>query len=1262
MSMASKLPPTVVFWNCNGLRKHLTSGVLHALINPAFTPHPPSIIILQETHWTPTIPSKPHTIRHLPPMPGYTWAHRHHRYKSGGMAILYHNSVAFLPMGALDQQCNPITADPTSAATVMWHTVRFPNTPAFLLGSCYIPPTDHDSNTDAALALCAAMTKAISVGLPVLLVGDLNLQHADWMDTSYNLHGHPGPGNALARYISASFLTILNPVLMPGAITRPPAPGSGHPGSVIDLAITNAPLLVSAMNAEHASTLHSDHLPITLIMDLQSHRPPQPTNDRPRRQWSVHRNKEQWQAALPSAMASALTTWPEELLTSPPPAPACPRAATTWFQTTMDTAYSALESTFLSTCERTVGSHHTSSKSKHWMTLPGVKQAYLLMKRTRSISRHSRRPNVVKTRVAEAAMEQWKKTSSQAMSTSWANLCTSLQDAPTSPLRWTALKRSRGSTSSPLGSFPDTQGRAPANIDQSLDNLCSYFTSSSVPPPLPADSYEQDIDTRYLHPRLPSSPLFCTTTLPPHASDDWTFTTEDVQQQCERQHTQSAPGCDTIPPILVRHAGPALYKALSVMFNFSWRHGVLPQQWTEANVMALWKGKGARSQPSSFRPISMTSIIIRTFEHLIHRRLADLLEAASFFHPLQFGFRKNHSTLDAINYLQSNIRAMYPSSIRVPIPTLFLDLQKAFDRVWHPKLMQCIENAGITGRAWLWIHAFLSRRRIRSVQASHISSWQPLRFGVPQGAVLSPLLFNIFINTIAKRIATACPRLNLQLYADDMAIQPRAPPIVNGVRKHPGAVWQVTSKLFDVDLVQAFRLLRNWCDETRMRFGKDKTQWVVFESTKGDFADMDYSRYKQYNLCGFSPEVVEEYKYLGVTHHRQLKWHTQSKEAVLRIRGDSHVVARLIHPPASPHFPAVRLMCLAYIRPRCTYALAFWSAKPQQYRAMQAAFIRPMQRSLGLHTSSHHLGLLVEAHCPSFEALRTQACARFLLRAERLLQSHPQHPTSRALVTDRLAAVTGKTKYHCETRIPVTTRAARDAMPHLINNVLAQLPQLAPRHRLMRRYFPTTMPAGAAAAPPLPTSLSLEEVNSLTMVDTHREWRGKPAYAYIGASTAPLLTIKTSPGQSLFLKVELNPMVSLRARIRANRVHTQYHRHVTLRDSKVVDPSCTFPACRLTLPSFLDTIQHILLSCPRHQLARQQLVDDLAILSPVSTLTLALLSGELPQMPGTKERQRQHGLALLALTATFLTQVVKDREADPTLQPFHYVNTGMPVP
>lgn len=371
------------------------------------------------------------------------------------------------------------------------------------------------------------------------------------------------------------------------------------------------------------------------------------------------------------------------------------------------------------------------------------------------------------------------------------------------------------------------------------------------------------------------------------------------------------------------------------------------------------------------------------------------------------------------------------------------------------------------------------------------------------------------------------------------------------------------------------------------------------------------------------------------------------------------MLCRILRPPAAPHFPAVRALCLGFIRPRCTYAFAFWTPTERQMRQMQAAFLLPLQRSMCLPSSSHHLGALVEAHCPSFEALRTQAAARFLLRSENLLRTHPSHPTSQALRSDRANTARQHCLAHRKNCTPVTTYVEQTAMPHLISQVLAHLPTLAPLHPLMTRYFPR----GENLPCPLPISLTIEEVNSLTMVDTHREWRDGRTLARVSISTAPLLTIRTSPVPSLFLKVESNPMAAIRARIRANRIPTQ-HRRYHMRPPQTDDPSCTHAACRIGLPAPLDTMDHILIHCPRHDAARLVLSSALRTkLNYTAPLTLAFVSGEVLPFPKRTTRQHATAVAYLALTATFITQVMHDRAAaDSTLKTFMHEQAANPVP
>ena len=129
----------------------------------------------------------------------------------------------------------------------------------------------------------------------------------------------------------------------------------------------------------------------------------------------------------------------------------------------------------------------------------------------------------------------------------------------------------------------------------------------------------------------------------------------------------------------------------------------------------------------------------------------------------------------------------------------------------------------------------------------------------------------------------------------------------------------------------------------------------------------------------------------------------------------------------------------------------------------------------------------------------------------------------------------------------------------------------------------------------------------------------------------------------------------VRARIRANRTYTQSRRYRPLR--QVQDPSCTFPVCRQSGPADLDTIEHILLFCPRHDVARQQLQNAIALHHPhPPALTLAFLSGEVSESIKLNSAQHKLALTLLQLTAAFLTQVSIDRKTDPALRTLDFID------
>jgi hypothetical protein len=236
----------------------------------------------------------------------------------------------------------------------------------------------------------------------------------------------------------------------------------------------------------------------------------------------------------------------------------------------------------------------------------------------------------------------------------------------------------------------------------------------------------------------------------------WTLTLEEVATQCNKINLRKAYGSDNIHPAFVRHGGDALHSALFHLFVYSYTHSTIPLQWTESLVVPIYKKEGDTAKAESYRPISLTSCVMRTMEHLIQDKLIHHISPQ--LHDGQYGFRPQHSTYNAIYELTQCIHTQAKRS-KTAIPVAFLDLIKAFDRVWHDGLLSLLPEHNVTGLIWLWIKAFLSNRRMCVINKDNMSKWFRTIFGVPQGSVLAPTLFTIFINKAARTL-TANPLTN----------------------------------------------------------------------------------------------------------------------------------------------------------------------------------------------------------------------------------------------------------------------------------------------------------------------------------------------------------------------------------------------------------------------------------------------------------------------------------------------------------------------
>ena len=562
----------------------------------------------------------------------------------------------------------------------------------------------------------------------------------------------------------------------------------------------------------------------------------------------------------------------------------------------------------------------------------------------------------------------------------WRDFAAGLQqDEHTQQVRWSVFHQSLHKPYASLSSFPDhVDGSLPASKTQSLTNLAHAYVAASIPSASLPQHIQQQVDDE-----LAANP-----TSHMDASDAWQFTAADVKQQCTRQHTTTASGADGVEALFLKRGGEQLYRAIALLYSYSWQHSVIPQAWRDANVCSIYKGAGPKHAATSYRPISVTSMLVRTMEHIIHHQLTDRLEATSYFSADQFGFRHHRSTLDAIHCLLAKLKRGLRHGAGI-LPVIYLDLRKAFDRVCIPRLLHILSTrVGVRGRLWGWLRSFLTNRRIRACDRSDAGEWCSISYGVPQGAVLSPLLFLCYIHEMVQQLcdtpfrSPTNPHIRLQLnqcihiwlFADDIALMPN----YDAFHTTDGSVhsdWATA-------LQQSLDTLSTWATDNCMEFNHTKSN-IVYHATDIRWQQQRTAFHTQLqpSIGGAVLQPADHYTYLGLTISNDMTWTAQFDRMLARVRSDAHLVSRLIQSDnRPPYFTAIHALCKLYIRSRCTYAMQLWQPTDKQMRQLEYQMIRPVMHLLRLPRSTNRHGVLLDSGFPSLSRYRQYLLLRYTVR------------------------------------------------------------------------------------------------------------------------------------------------------------------------------------------------------------------------------------------------------------------------------------------
>ena len=356
-------------------------------------------------------------------------------------------------------------------------------------------------------------------------------------------------------------------------------------------------------------------------------------------------------------------------------------------------------------------------------------------------------------------------------------------------------------------------------------------------------------------------------------------------------NASSSAGPDGIHPRVLRSCARVLAAPLSIIFARSLEEGCLPETWKLSRVVPIYK-EGKKSTPLNYRPVSMTSMPCKVMERVLVDHIVEYLEENDLLANCQFGFRQGRSVEDQLLLMYGEVVARVDSGEVVDV--VYLDLSKAFDVVHHGIMIEKLISLGFSPKVLAWIEAFLTGRRMFVSVGSGDSTLKTVRSGVPQGSVLGPLLFLIYVNTLA--VGFGC---KWYAYADDFKLYSVSNGEGNGITLQN-----------DLDVFAS--RATSW----NLKLNLDKCKVMRF-GVRGVEDDRIC-----YRLEGQDLEYVESHRDLGVVVDAGLKFHLHVGRVVRKASG---LVNQLLSGTVCRESGFMVTLFVSHIRPMMDFGARLWN-------------------------------------------------------------------------------------------------------------------------------------------------------------------------------------------------------------------------------------------------------------------------------------------------------------------------------------------------
>ena len=480
------------------------------------------------------------------------------------------------------------------------------------------------------------------------------------------------------------------------------------------------------------------------------------------------------------------------------------------------------------------------------------------------------------------------------------------------------------------------------------------------------------------------------------------FTLPELRRAIKQMKRKGAAGPDDIPPSFLKELGPNALQELLEIFNCSFKESFCPQIWRLAHIIPLLKSGKPASELASFRPISLTSCVVKALERMVNDRLYHMAESQRWFRPAQAGFRKGRGCEDQIGRLIQQIQDGFQNKPFKRSVIVLLDFSKAYDTVWKQKLLISLQDQGVPPIYVHWLNNFLSNRIARARMNGKLGKAVTMRQGLPQGSVLSPILFLFYINDLAKILPEETTNA---LFADDVTLLATA----NTLQEAE----EICQRSVDVVV--------KWSKEWRISLNIGKSESSFFSnSTRETAAKWTPSIKIEDKSIKYNPTP----RLLGVILDRSLCFGPHVASIEERIAPKLRTISCLSNTSWGWKKDYLKRVYTANIKSIFNYAGFAWQQclSETQREKLERIQSRALRKITGQTLNTPREALLLEA---GEESLKTQFQRNAVIAAEKALRLPQDHPR-------RIAYEQTNTSKRIQRKSWGTT--SRDLLQNLPNN------------------------------------------------------------------------------------------------------------------------------------------------------------------------------------------------------------------------------------